>query len=198
MWYIREYWRTGRVILLLYLAAVLVGIILGVLGGISISSSFDDYTQVNNYTISWYIGSKQTFGSLFGSGILDALICSLVILLFNVSVWLIAGNFLLVIFKGYILSYNAVVMISSLGIGGFFQITFIFIPQQLLLCALIVFLSTIAYKRCAYYRGCGLFCCRGVGYDTLIKKMVIALLVFCALNLLFCILFAITAGKLVL
>ena len=166
---LHDFWCEAKPRILLIALSILLGTVLGVVGAISVNGGVDQGV-LGEFVYEWYVGNRKGFGGYFVAFLLEYLTAFVVIISCNASVWFVWINYLYLVARGYLIGYNTLLLILNIGAGGIFTVIFVFIPTQLIVLFMIVYMTVYANARCLLYRR---LCFSKVGYKSMLKRFCI-------------------------
>lgn len=159
-----------------------IGIIIGItgansLGVLATSADFKIliFKQVN-------INGSGIFG-LLGKNMLILIISCSVVLAVNISAYFLPLGLVFVLYRGYVLGFNTLVIIKVYGTGGIFNVIIVYIPFQLVMLLCVLAASGICARRCIHNSRFGAFVIRGVDYPVVFRSLGVVIAVGFAVSL---------------
>jgi len=167
---------------LLICVFVIGGVILGIISANNISGMLT--TDKIKLVFFRQIYIDVSFFAAFFLNTLIMLVLFLIIIVVNMSVFLLPLGFVLIIYRGYLAGFAAVAIIRIFGGGGIINLVIIFIPFQLMLLFFLIGCMAVCMRRLINNIHCGSFCFRGAEYEIMIKELINIFIVFIIINLL--------------
>jgi hypothetical protein len=127
-----------------------IGIFTGIFAAIKYSQGFN-LINFNDFSLSSYLSGDLGTNDLFYSRLFSTTVVSLIVFTCSFSIYLVPINFFVLIYRSYLLSLNATIIIVFNGLGGIVCCLLIVIPCQII--SLILITMFISYTcRYAYIR----------------------------------------------
>ncbi|HEY8444472.1 MAG TPA: hypothetical protein VIL24_06720 [Clostridia bacterium] len=181
-WYFSDHFsRLFKYYMLLAVFAIL-GLVLGIISANNLSGLLTEEKIKLLFFKSIYI--NVNFFIAFFANTFIMLVLFGVIVLVNISVFILPFGFILIIYRGYLAGFSAVALIKIYGGGGIVNLIFIFIPFQLMLMFFLLGAMAICMKRLFDNLHAGAFCFSNVEYPVMFRELVMFFLVFIAVNFL--------------
>lgn len=167
--------------LLLAVFAIL-GLVLGIISANNLSGLLTEDKIRLIFFKNIYI-DVNFFIAFFGNTFIMLILYGVIVLV-NISVFLMPLGFILVIYRGYLAGFSAVALIKIYGGGGIVNLIFIFLPFQLMLMFFIIGAMSVCMKRLINNLHAGAFCFYGVDYRFMFRELIIHFVVFVIVNFL--------------
>lgn len=140
-----EVFKDNRKTTLFFILIAIVGIFTGIFTAVKYSQGFT-LIDFNDFSLSSYLNGNLGTSSLFYSRLFSSCVVSLMIFVSSSSIFLIPVNIFVVVYRAYLLSLNATIIIIFNGLGGILCTIFIVVPCQLISLFLIIMFCAYAFK----------------------------------------------------
>jgi hypothetical protein len=160
---VSSHFKRHKIFYLLFLGCAVIGIVYGIVY-VSKIGRVILISDIKSVTLKAIASGNVTAGGIIADNLLVFLGCTALALIFSVNIYFSVVCYLLIIYRGYLIGFNACIMINLFGMGGVANVLIVFIPQQIFILALLICSYAICSRRCfANYR-CGFLAFRGVEY----------------------------------
>lgn len=173
--------RYCKYYILLALFAVL-GLVLGIISANNLSGLLTEERIKIIFFKSIYI-DVNFFIAFFGNTFIMLILYGVIVLV-NISVFILPFGFILIIYRGYLAGFAAVALIKIYGGGGIVNLIFIFIPFQVMLMFFLLGAMAICMGRLFSNLHAGAFCFHNVDYPSMFRELIIFFVIFIVVNFL--------------
>ncbi|HEY8423436.1 MAG TPA: hypothetical protein VIL23_01585 [Clostridia bacterium] len=167
--------------LLLSVFAVL-GIVLGIVSANNLSGFLTQDKIKLIFFKSIYI-DVNFFAAFFGNTLIMLVLYGVIVLV-NISIFLLPLGFILIVYRGYLAGFSAVAIIKIYGGGGVVNLIFIFMPFQVMLMFFLIGAMAICMRRLINNLHAGAFCFYNVEYGAMFRELITFFAIFAAVNFL--------------
>lgn len=140
-----EVFKVNRKTTLIFVMIAIIGIFTGIFTAIKYSQGCT-LIDFNDFSLSNYLKGDLGTSSLFYSRLFSSCMVSLIIFVSSSSIFLIPVNIFIIVYRAYLLSLNATIIIIFNGLSGILCTFFIVIPCQLISLFLIIMFCAYAFK----------------------------------------------------
>lgn len=173
--------RYFKFYILLSLFAIL-GLMLGIISANNLSGLLTEEKIRIIFFKSIYI-DVNFFIAFFGNTFIMLILFGVIVLV-NISVFILPFGFILIIYRGYLAGFSAVALIKIYGGGGIVNLIFIFIPFQIMLMFFLLGAMAICMRRLFNNLHAGAFCFHNVEYPAMFRELISFFAIFIAANFL--------------
>ena len=176
------FWR-HKIFVLLFLACAVAGVIYGVVHAVNINRVIL-ITDLKSATLRMVISGGAKGGTLLFDNIFTFVFFTGLTLAFSVNIYFSVMAYILMLYRGYLIGFNAYIIINLFGLAGAANVFIVFLPQQLVLLAVLILSSSVCSRRCfANHRKGGFICFRGVEYAETFTYLCYIAVILVALSL---------------
>ncbi|NLC16865.1 MAG: hypothetical protein GX756_03195 [Clostridiales bacterium] len=180
--YFSEHFSRHLKFYLLFAALAILGLVLGIISANNISGFLTEDKIKLIFFKNIYI-NVNFFIAFFGNTFIMLILFGVIILV-NISVFLLPLGFVLIIYRGYLAGFSAVALIKIYGGGGIVNLIIIFLPFQLMLMFFLIGAMAVCMRRLINNFHFGAFCLFGVEYKIMFKELINLFIVFVIVNFL--------------
>jgi hypothetical protein len=166
--------------ILLTVFAIL-GLVLGIISANNLSGLLTEEKIKLIFFKSIYI-DVNFFIAFFGNTLIMLVLFGVIVLV-NISVFIMPFGFVLIIYRGYLAGFAAVALIKIYGGGGIVNLILIFIPFQIMLMFFLLGAMAICMRRLFSNLHAG-FCLHNVEYPAMFRELACFFVIFIAVNFL--------------
>ena len=161
---IADFFGRHKVFVLVFSACAVVGVIYGVVYAVNINRLIL-ITDLKSETLRAVVSGGVKGGTLIFENIFTFVIFTGLALAFSVNIYFSVMAYILMLYRGYLIGFNAYILIKLFGLVGAANVFIVFLPQQIILLLVLILASSACSRRCfANHRKGGFINFRGAEY----------------------------------